>query len=90
MVLDLIRIQNFHYLKETWLKIPFFGVDINSFVNINNKKKEAQYGISFSRSNRKFSLSLDYNETNSFLFVNAKKIRHFKANYTKIKKYYLC
>ena len=34
---------------------------------------EAQYSINFSRSNRKFCLSLHYNGTNSFLFVNLQK-----------------
>ena len=32
---------------------------------------EAQYSINFSRLQRKFSLSLHYNEGNSFLSVNA-------------------
>ena len=30
---------------------------------------QAQYSINFSRSNRKFCLSLHYNGTNSFLFI---------------------
>ena len=34
---------------------------------------EAQYSIHFSRSNRKFYLSVHYNGSNSFLFVNATK-----------------
>ena len=45
---------------------------------------EAQYSISFSRSNRKFCLSLHYNGRNSFLFVNATKIYQFKAKDFKI------
>ena len=32
-----------------------------------------QYSINFSRSNRKFRLSLHYNGNNSFLFVNTRK-----------------
>ena len=40
---------------------------------------EAQYSINFSRSNRKFCLSLHYNGSNCFLFVNATKIYQFKA-----------
>ena len=35
---------------------------------------EAQYSINFSRSNRKFCISLHYNGGNSFLFVNATRI----------------
>ena len=41
---------------------------------------EAQYSITFSRSNRKFCLSLHYDESNSFLFVKATRIYQFKAN----------
>ena len=51
---------------------------------------ETQYSINFSRSNRKFCFILHYNESNSFLFVNATKIYQFKANNTEIKKYVLC
>ena len=40
---------------------------------------EAQYAINFSRSNKKFCLSLHYNGSNSLLFVNATKIYQFKA-----------
>ena len=47
---------------------------------------EAQYLINFSRSNRKFFLSLHYNGSNSFVFVNAAKINQFKAKDSKNKK----
>ena len=40
---------------------------------------EAEYFINFSRSKRKFCLSLHYNGSNSFLFVSATKIHRFKA-----------
>ena len=40
---------------------------------------EAQCTIHFSILNRKFCLSLHYNKSNSFLFVNATKICQFKA-----------
>ena len=39
----------------------------------------AQYSINFSRSNRKFCLSLHYNWGNSFLFVNAAKKDQFQG-----------
>ena len=38
-------------------------------------------------SNRKFCLSLHYNGTNSFLFVNAAKIYQFKVKNSEMKKY---
>ena len=47
---------------------------------------ETQHSINFSRSNRKFCLSLHYNTSNSFLFANATKIYQFKAKDSEIKK----
>ena len=48
---------------------------------------EAQYSITFSRSNTKFCLSLHYcNGSNSFLFVNATKIYQFKVKDSETKK----
>ena len=51
---------------------------------------KAQYSINFSRSNRKFCLSLHYNGSSSFLFVNATKIYQFRAKDSEINKYPLC
>ena len=46
---------------------------------------EAIYPISFTQPNKRFVLSLHYNGSNSFLFVNATKIYQFKANHSEIK-----
>ena len=51
---------------------------------------EAKYSINFPRSQRKFYLGLHYSRSNSFLFVNATKICHFKAKNSEIKPYPLC
>ena len=51
---------------------------------------DTQYSINFSRPNSKLCLSLHYNGSYSFLFVNATKMYHFKARNSKIKKYSLC
>ena len=52
---------------------------------------EAQYSITFSRSNRKCCSSLHYyNGSNSFLFVNATKIYQFKVKDSKTKKNIAC
>ena len=48
---------------------------------------EAKYFISFTQSNRKFCLSLHYNGSKSFLFVNATKIYQFKTRDFEIKIY---
>ena len=51
---------------------------------------EVKYSINFTQSNRKFCLSLHYNGSNSFLFVNGTKIHEFKAKDFEIKTYPLC
>ena len=40
---------------------------------------EAPYSINFTQSGKRFVLSLHYNGSNSFLFVNATKAYQFKA-----------
>ena len=40
---------------------------------------EAIYPINFTQPNKRFVLSLHYNRSSSFLFVNATKIYQFKA-----------
>ena len=59
------------------VKGPTQGIDYTTLT------AKAQYSINFSRSNRKFHLSLHYDGSNSFLFVNATKIYQFKANDSK-------
>ena len=51
---------------------------------------KAEYSINFSRSQRKLYLSLHYNKSNSFLFVNATKICQFKAKNSEMTPYSLC
>ena len=46
---------------------------------------EAKYPINFTQSGERFILSLHYNESNSFLFVNATKVYQFKAKNSEIK-----
>ena len=65
-------------------KAPTQGLDDTTL------KKEAQYSIIFSRSNKKFCLSLHCNGSTSFLFVNATKIYQYKSKDSEIKLYPLC
>ena len=51
---------------------------------------EAKYPINFTQSGKRFVLSLHYNGSNSFLFVNATKVYKFKVKNSKIKDYALC
>ena len=50
----------------------------------------AKYSINFTKSNETFALSLHYNGSNSFLFVNSTKIYQFKAKNSEISYYALC
>ena len=51
---------------------------------------EKMYSINFTEHNKKFCLSLHYNGTNSYLFVNGKEIHKFKARDSKIVATPLC
>ena len=46
---------------------------------------EAKYSFNFTQSGKRFVLSLHYNGSNSFLFVNAIKIYLFTVKYSEIK-----
>ena len=52
--------------------------------------EKAKYPINFTQSGKRFVLSLHYNGSNRFLFVNATKVYHFKAKNSKTKDYALC
>ena len=51
---------------------------------------EAKYPTNFTQSGKRFVLSLHYNGSNSFLFVNATQVYQFKAKDSEIKDYALC
>ena len=51
---------------------------------------EKLYSINFTKQNIKFCLSLHYNGSNSFLFVNGTEIIKFKVKYSEIAAYPLC
>ena len=53
-------------------------------------KAEAKYRIDFIQPRKKFALSLHYNRSNSFLFVDATKVYHLKAKDSEIKDQTLC
>ena len=70
--------------------ILILGKDPTQGVDDTTLTAEAQYSVNFSRSNRKFCLSMYYNGNNSFLYVNATKIYRFKVKDSEIKQYPLC
>ena len=45
---------------------------------------EKMYSINFTKTNTKFCLSLDYNGSNSYLFVNGTEIHKFKTKISEI------
>ena len=51
---------------------------------------EAKYPINFTKSERRFVLSLHYNGSDSFLLLDATKIYHFNSKDTEIQVYPLC
>ena len=51
---------------------------------------EATCPINFSQPRKRFVLSVHYNGSNSFLFVNATQIYQFKAKGSEIKEYAPC
>ena len=51
---------------------------------------EAKYPINLTQSGKRFILSLHYNGSNSFLFVNVTRIYQFKAKDSEIEDYTLC
>ena len=76
--------------------VIIFGADMGSSVHTDNKNKdililgEGPTQASFTQPRKRFKLSLHYNGSNSFLFVNATKIYRFKAKDSAIKDYALC
>ena len=70
--------------------VIIFGVDDSSSLHTVNKKKDILlfgkgHPINFSKSNRKFCLSLYYSGGQFFFFVNGTKMYQFKAKDFKIK-----
>ena len=51
---------------------------------------EAIYLINFTQRNKRYVISLNYNGSSSFLFVNATEICQFKAQNSETKDYPLC
>ena len=70
--------------------ILILGIDPTQWLDDTTLTAETQYSLHFAKLNRKFSLSLHCNESNSFLFVNGTKIYCLKAKNSKIKKHPLC
>ena len=66
------------------------GEGLTQWLDDTTLTTEAKYPINFTQSRKRFVLSLDYNENNGFLFVNATKIYQFEAKVSEIKDCALC
>ena len=85
-----VDLSTFMHIYKKKRNTVIIGKGLTQELDDTKLTAEAQYSIGSSRSNRKFCLSLNYNSSNSFLFVNATKIYQFKAKNSEIKKYPLC
>ena len=70
--------------------VLIFGEGTTQGLDDTTLTAEAKYPINFTQSGKRFVLSLHYNGSNSFLFVNATKVYQFKAKNSGIKNYALC
>ena len=70
--------------------IPILGEGPTQGLDDTTLTAKAKYPISFTQSNKRFVLSLHYNTSRSFLFVDATKIYQFKLKDLKIRKCPLC
>ena len=73
-------------IKDTFLvsEEPTQGLDDKTLT------AAAKYPMNFTQLGKRCVLSLHYNGSSSFLFVNAAKIYQFKAKDSEIKDYALC
>ena len=58
-------------------------------LNDTTSTAEALYPINFIQSGKRFVLSLHYNGSNSFLFIDTTEIHQFKTKHSEIKNYTL-
>ena len=67
-----------------------FGIGPTNRLDDATQTREKEYWINFTEHYEKLCLSLDYNETNSYAFVNGVEIIRFKAKDSEIKASPLC
>ena len=78
------------HIENKGKDILILGKGPTQGLNNTTLTREAKCPINFTQSERRFVLSLHYNGSNSFLFVNATKIYQFNAKNSEIKNYSLC
>ena len=73
------------YIYNKKKDILILGKDPTQGLDDTTLTAEAEHSINFSRSQRKFCVSLHYNGSSSSLFVNATNIYQFKSKDSEIK-----
>ena len=89
VIFELGNSSSMHIYKKK-KHILILGVSPTQRLDDTTVTTEAKYFINFSRTRRKFCLSIHYNGRNSVLFVNASKIYQFKVKDCEINLYPLC
>ena len=82
--------SSFVHIDNKNKEILIFGEETTQGLDATTLTAEAKYSINFAQPRKRFALSLHYNGSNCFLFVNAPKIYQFKAKHSEIKNYALC
>ena len=90
LVISGANISSSVYIDDKVKDILILGEGPTQGLNDTTLTAEAKYPIDFTQSGTRFVLSLHYNGSNSFLFVNGTKIYQFKAKDSEIKDYALC
>ena len=78
------------HIDNKWKAILILGEEPTQRLDDTTWTAEAKHAINFTQQRKTFVWSLNYNGSNSFLFVNATKIYQFKAKDSKIKNSPLC
>ena len=82
-------IRSSMYIDKKGKEILILGEGPTQGLDDTTVTKEENYPINFTQLQKIFALSLPYNGRNSFFFVNATKVYHFKAKDSEIKDYIL-
>ena len=80
-------VSSFVHIDNKGNHILIFGEGPTQGLDDTTLTAEAIYPINFTQPNKRSALSLHYNGSNSFLFVNDTKIFQFKAKNSEIKDY---
>ena len=73
------------YIESKDNSIFILGEEPRQVLDDTTLTAETIYSINFTKRNKRIVLSIHYNERNSFLFLNVKKINQSKANNSEIK-----